>query len=91
MTSPLPFESARVRPAAAGTVEDIKNAEQVRIWRWYAHMMEERRVLCEREGVSWTIFVDCRQMAKESSFETAIRAAYTMMRALTALNVLRVA
>ncbi|WP_144149111.1 hypothetical protein [Paraburkholderia sp. BCC1884] len=57
-----------------------------RIWRWYADLMGNRRLVCEHDGASWIVAVDGRLLAAESAFESAVLAAYAMTRALVALD-----
>ncbi len=60
--------------------------DDARLWRWYACLMEDRRVACGRNGATWTVMVDGREFGNGPSFDEAMRSAHSMMRALTALN-----
>lgn len=51
------------------------NAEDADIWRWFAMLVDERRVRwCNANG-SWLVSIDHRHVATEDSFDRAIRAA----------------
>ena len=82
MINECQIELIRVRAAASA------NAEDARVWRWYADLMEDRRIECRHKGLSWMISVDGREIADNKSFDLAIRSAYTMTRALSALNLI---
>ncbi|WP_082012194.1 hypothetical protein [Burkholderia sp. A9] len=63
--------STRIRESAANAV----NAEDADIWRWFAGLVEERRIRwCLADG-SWLVSVDHRHVATEGNFDHAIRAA----------------
>lgn len=61
----------RIRESAANEA----NAEDADIWRWFAGLVEERRIRwCFADG-SWLVSVDRRHLGTEASFDHAIRAA----------------
>jgi hypothetical protein len=60
-----------VRAAAAIAV----NAEDASIWRWFALLLEERRIRWCRSSDRWLVSVDNRHVATDSSFDKAIRIA----------------
>ncbi|CAE6834230.1 hypothetical protein R69608_06673 [Paraburkholderia nemoris] len=51
------------------------NAEDASIWRWFAPLLEDRRIRWCRSGNGWLVSVDNRHVATDSSFDSAIRAA----------------
>lgn len=51
------------------------NAEDADIWRWFAGLVEERRIRwCLADG-SWLVSVDHRHVATDADFDQAIRVA----------------
>jgi hypothetical protein len=62
-----------------------------KIWRLYADLMDDRRLVCEHDGISWMVAVDGRRLAHERAFEAAVHRAYAMTRALMALDRARAA
>jgi hypothetical protein len=64
-------EMSRVRAVAALAA----NAEDASIWRWFAPLLEERRIRWCYSGESWFVSVDNKHVATETSFDNAIRAA----------------
>jgi hypothetical protein len=51
------------------------NAEDADIWRWFASLVEDRRIRwCCADG-SWLVTVDHRHVATEGCFDDAIRTA----------------
>jgi hypothetical protein len=60
-----------VRAAAAFAA----NAEDASIWRWFALLIEERRIRWCCSGDRWIVSVDNRHVATDSSFDNAIRIA----------------
>ncbi|MFM0397304.1 hypothetical protein [Paraburkholderia phytofirmans] len=73
------------RAAPTATIADPK------IWRWYADLMDARRLVCEYDGIRWVVEVDGKRRADERAFEAAIHSAYAMTRALMALERARAA
>jgi hypothetical protein len=61
----------RIRAAAASAA----NAEDASIWRWFALLLEERRIRWCCSGDRWLVSVDNRHVATDSSFDKAIRIA----------------
>ncbi|TXC79696.1 hypothetical protein FRZ40_35695 [Paraburkholderia azotifigens] len=63
--------STQIRQNAANAV----NAEDADIWRWFAGLVEERRIRwCLADG-RWLVSVDHRHVATDENFDHAIRAA----------------
>ena len=63
--------SQQVRQSAAFAA----NAEDADIWRWFAGLVEDRRIRwCLADG-SWLVSVDHRHVATDESFDQAIRVA----------------
>lgn len=62
-----------------------------KIWRWYADLMDDRRLVCQHDGIRWMVEIDGRRLADERAFEAAVHRAYTMTRALMALDRARAA
>jgi hypothetical protein len=85
MINDTQLEMIRLRATA------MANADDAKVWRWYADLMEDRRVVCQRKGTCWTVAVDGRQMANDPSFDSAVRAAYRLSRATSALAAARAA
>jgi hypothetical protein len=79
------------RPAVPASVKPAAPIADPKIWRWYADLMADRRLVCEHDGARWVVAVDGRRLADERAFETAVHSAYAMTRALSALNSARVA
>jgi hypothetical protein len=73
------LEMARLRAAATAQGQDA------RIWRWYADHMEDYRLDCRRYQDIWSIRVAGRELARDRSFDAAVRAAYAHSSALAAL------
>ena len=61
----------QIRIDAAATA----NAIDASIWRWFSVLLEERRIKWRYAFDCWVINVDRMQVAKESTFDGAIRAA----------------
>ena len=60
-----------IRAAAASAA----NADDASIWRWFALLVEERRIRwCLRDD-HWLVSIDNRHVATENSFDRAIRIA----------------
>jgi hypothetical protein len=51
------------------------NAEDASIWRWFAPLLEERRIRWCCSGDRWLVSVDNRHVATDASFDNAIRIA----------------
>jgi hypothetical protein len=79
------------RPALPSSIKPAVTIADPKIWRWYADLMADRRLLCEHDGARWVVTVDGRRLADERAFEAAVHSAYAMTRALSALNSARVA
>lgn len=63
--------STHIRQNAANAV----NAEDADIWRWFAGLVEERRIRWCLAGGSWLVSVDHRHVATDENFDHAIRTA----------------
>jgi len=68
-----------VRAAAALAA----NAADASIWRWFALLLEERRIRWCCSGDRWLVSVDNRHVATDSSFDKAIRIAKDNVEGLT--------
>ena len=64
-------DMGRARAAAALAA----NAEDASIWRWFALLLEERRIRWCCSEDRWLVSVDNRHVATGSSFDKAIRTA----------------
>ncbi|MBB3261679.1 hypothetical protein F4827_006575 [Paraburkholderia bannensis] len=62
-----------------------------KVWRWYADLMHDRRLVCAHDGIRWVVEVDGRRLGEERAFEAAVHRAYAMTRALMALDRARAA
>ncbi|WP_229012847.1 hypothetical protein [Paraburkholderia gardini] len=51
------------------------NAEDALIWRWFALLLEEKRIRWCCSGDNWFVSVDNRHLATDNSFDNAIRIA----------------
>lgn len=51
------------------------NADDAAIWRWFAYLLEERRIRWRFQFGDWHVSVDRRHVARESTFDLAIRQA----------------
>ncbi|KAA0998011.1 hypothetical protein FVF58_46455 [Paraburkholderia panacisoli] len=61
----------QIRQSAANAA----NAEDADIWRWFAGLVEERRIRwCFADG-RWLVSVDHRHVATDENFDHAIRTA----------------
>jgi hypothetical protein len=61
----------RIRIEAAA----VANADDAALWRWFSALLEERRIRWRYCFGNWIVNVDRTQVATESSFDLAIRAA----------------
>ncbi|RQR29555.1 hypothetical protein DIE23_21950 [Burkholderia sp. Bp9143] len=59
------------RMVAAATA----NADDASVWRWFAAMLEERRIRWRFMFNAWVVHVDRKEVAIEPSFYEAIRSA----------------
>lgn len=55
------------------------------LWRWFSDQMEDQMMSCERKRGDWIICVAGRELARDPSFDLAVRAAHFLCRALKAL------
>ncbi|MBJ9967110.1 hypothetical protein I7824_22395 [Burkholderia seminalis] len=53
----------------------MANADDAAVWRWFSALLEERRIRWRFMFDNWIVSVDRTQVATESSFDRAIRAA----------------
>lgn len=51
------------------------NAEDASVWRWFAYLLEERRIRWRWQFNSWLVHIDRVHVATESTFDCAIREA----------------
>jgi hypothetical protein len=72
MDAPLRLELARLRCAERANLDDA------RTWRWYADMMEERRLACHWKRDHWQVALDGQPLAFDRSFDCALRAARSL-------------
>jgi hypothetical protein len=63
--------SQEIRRSAANAA----NAEDADIWRWFANLVEERRIRWCLANGSWLVSVDHRHVATDENFDEAIRGA----------------
>ncbi|WP_062885806.1 hypothetical protein [Burkholderia cenocepacia] len=68
----LGWEAVREARLAAAA---IANAEDASVWRWFAALLEERRIRWRFMFNVWVVHVDRKQVAIESNFYEAIRSA----------------
>jgi len=54
---------------------DIANAEDAALWRWFAALLDERRIRWCESGRGWLVSVDHRHVATSAQFDQAIRIA----------------
>ena len=59
------------------------NADDAAIWRWFAPLLEERRIRWCCSGDRWLVSVNNRHVATDSSFDKAIRIAKDNVEGLT--------
>ncbi|VWC80386.1 hypothetical protein BLA18110_02660 [Burkholderia lata] len=62
----------RVARAAA---RDSANAEDAALWRWFAELLDDRRIRWCHSGRGWLISVDHRHVATGTQFDQAMRIA----------------
>ncbi|WP_236002061.1 hypothetical protein [Paraburkholderia elongata] len=63
------MQQVRFEAAAAA------NAEDASIWRWFSELLEERRIRWRFQFDCWQVSVDRVSVAKEGTFDLAIRQA----------------
>lgn len=51
------------------------NAEDASLWRWFAYLLEERRIRWRWQFNSWLVYVDRTHVATEETFDRAVREA----------------
>jgi hypothetical protein len=73
------IEAARLRAAARAQGPDA------RIWRWYSEQIDDQRLECRRHEDIWSVKVAGRELARDRSFDAAVRTAYAFSRALQAV------
>lgn len=54
------------------------NAEDASVWRWFAYLLEERRIRWRFQCGRWIVHVDREEVATEPTFDSAIRCAMTV-------------
>jgi hypothetical protein len=60
---------------ARALAASLANAEDASVWRWFALLLEERRIRWCCSGDRWLVSVDNRHVATDDSFDNAIRIA----------------
>ncbi|WP_243771545.1 hypothetical protein [Burkholderia sp. D-99] len=66
--------AARMTGARTAARESA-NAEDAALWRWFAALLEERRIRWCQSGRGWLISVDHRHVATSTQFDQAMRIA----------------
>ncbi|MBY4866828.1 MULTISPECIES: hypothetical protein [Burkholderia] len=66
------LEQMRVARHAAAQAANVVDAD---IWRWFATVMEDRRIRWCFDGNAWLVSVDHRHVATDPCFDSAIRIA----------------
>lgn len=64
--------SMAVKRAAA---RENANAEDAALWRWFAALLEDRRIRWCHSGRGWLVSVDHRHVATDTQFDQAMRMA----------------
>lgn len=62
------------------------NAEDARLWRWFANALEEGQLYWHRDRKYWEIYLHRSLVSKHASFDVAMRTAYEKAMALAALE-----
>ncbi|NHV25877.1 hypothetical protein HAV18_06405 [Burkholderia sp. D-99] len=60
---------------ARTAARESANAEDAALWRWFAALLEERRIRWCQSGRGWLISVDHRHVATSTQFDQAMRIA----------------
>jgi hypothetical protein len=55
-----------------------EHAQDARLWRWFANMLEDGRLAWLRDRKSWEIYIDGARVTRNASFDTALRVAYAV-------------
>ncbi|CAB3753457.1 hypothetical protein BPA30113_03026 [Burkholderia paludis] len=66
------LSSMMVERAAA---RESANAEDAALWRWFAALLDERRIRWCHSGRGWLVSVDHRHVATGTQFDQAMRIA----------------
>jgi hypothetical protein len=53
-----------------------EHAQDARLWRWFANMLEDGRLAWLRDRKSWEIYIDGARVTRNASFDVALRIAY---------------
>lgn len=53
----------------------IANADDASVWRWFSYLLEERRIRWRFQFGNWHVSVDRVHVAREATFDRAIREA----------------
>ncbi|WP_208457790.1 hypothetical protein [Burkholderia sp. BCC0405] len=53
----------------------IANADDASVWRWFSCLLEERRIRWRFQFGNWHVSVDRVRVARETTFDCAIREA----------------
>ncbi|WP_244111942.1 hypothetical protein [Burkholderia diffusa] len=60
---------------ARAAARDSANAEDAALWRWFAALLDERRIRWCHSGRGWLVSVDHRHVATGTQFDQAMRIA----------------
>ncbi|AXF25101.1 hypothetical protein CUJ89_20375 [Burkholderia pyrrocinia] len=60
---------------ARAAARDSANAEDAALWRWFAALLDERRIRWCHSGRGWLVSVDHRHVATGTQFDQAMRMA----------------
>lgn len=60
---------------AREAARDSANAEDAALWRWFAELLDDRRIRWCHSGRGWLISVDHRHVATGTQFDQAMRIA----------------
>jgi hypothetical protein len=55
-----------------------EHAQDARLWRWFANMLEDGRLAWLRDRKSWEIYIDGACVTRNASFDVALRFAYAV-------------
>jgi hypothetical protein len=57
------------------------NGDDAAMWRWYARMMQHRRLVSRCQYAEWIIEIDGVRLAGDACFDIALRSARTLSKA----------
>ncbi|MFT4066879.1 hypothetical protein [Paraburkholderia sp.] len=67
--------SASSMTLTRAAARDSANAEDAALWRWFAALLDERRIRWCQSDRGWLVSVDHRHVATGTQFDQAIRIA----------------